>query len=76
MDEDIKMLLESMDNRLKWLLQLKFEEYFDEDAPNKEKVQKLYQMGFSTQEMAEVIGTSPGSIRGTLSQLRNEGEIE
>lgn len=76
MDEESKTLLESIDNRLKWLLQLKVEEQFDDDATNKEKVKKLYQMGFDTQEMAEAIGTSDSSIRGTLSSLRNDGEID
>lgn len=68
--------LESIDNRLKWLLQLKVEEQFDDGATNKAKVKKLYQMGFENDEMAEVVGTSEGSIRGTLSDLRSEGEID
>lgn len=76
MDQESKELLESIDNRLKWLLQLRVEEQFDEGATNKEKVKLLYQMGFSNQEMAEVVGTSTSSIRGTVSTLRDEGEIE
>ncbi|GAB3679666.1 hypothetical protein GCM10028857_01350 [Salinarchaeum chitinilyticum] len=76
MDRDSKELLESIDNRLKWLLQLRVEEQFDDGATNKEKVKMLYRMGFSTQEMAEVVGTSESSIRGTVSQLRDEGLVE
>lgn len=68
-------LLNSIDNRLKWLLQLRVEEQFDDSATNQEKIRMLYQMGFSNQEMAEVVGTSEGSIRGTISKLRKEGEI-
>lgn len=69
-------LLESIDNRLKWLLQLRVEEQFDDSATNKQKVKMLYQMGFNNQEMAEVVGTSESSIRGTVSQLRKDGEID
>jgi transposase len=76
MDEEAKELLESIDNRLKWLLQLRVEEQFDDGATNKEKVKLLHQMGFSSQEMAEVVGTSASSIRGTVATLRDEGEIE
>jgi len=76
MDEEAKELLESIDNRLKWLLQLRVEEQFDDGATNKEKVKLLYQMGFSNQEMAEVVGTSDSSIRGTVSTLRDDGVID
>jgi len=76
MDKEAKELLKSIDNRLKWLLQLRVEEQFEDGATNKEKVKSLYQMGFNNQEMAEVVGTSASSIRGTVSQLRDEGEIE
>lgn len=69
-------ILKSIDDRLKWILRLLVEEQFDEDATNKEKVKLLYQMGFENAEMAEVIGTSESSIRGTVSTLRSEGEIE
>lgn len=75
-DGDTKAVLESIDNRLKWLLQLRVEEQFDDSATNQEKIRMLYQMGFSNQEMAEVVGTSEGSVRGTLSTLRSRGEID
>lgn len=76
MDEETKDLLRSIDNRLKWLLQLHIEEEFKDGATNREKVNLLYQMGFSNQEMAEVVGTSASSIRGTVSTLRDQGEID
>lgn len=76
MDEEAKELLESIDNRLKWLLQLRVKEQFDDGATNKEKVKLLHQMGFSNQEMAEVVGTSANSIRGTVSALRDDGDID
>lgn len=76
MDEEAKELLESIDNRLKWLLRFRVDEQFDDGATNKEKVKLLYRMGFSNQEMAEVVGTSGSSIRGTVSTLRDEGEID
>lgn len=75
MDDESKDLLKSIDSRLKWLLQLQVKEQFNEDATNKEKVKLLYQMGFGNQEMAEVIGTSASSIRGSVSTLKDEGEL-
>jgi len=75
-DDETKELLKSIDNRLKWLLQLRVDEQFDDGATNKEKVKTLHQMGFGNEEMAEVVGTSESSIRGTVSTLRNEGEID
>lgn len=75
-NSDTTELLRSIDTRLKWLLQLEIEDHFDEGATNQEKIGKLYQMGFSNQEMAEIVGTSEGSVRGTISKLRKEGEIE
>lgn len=76
MNEDAKELLESIDNRLKWLLKLEVEANFDDDATNKDKVKLLYNMGFDNSEMAEVVGTSKASIRATISNLREEGEID
>lgn len=76
MDQEAKELFQSIDNRLKWLLKLRLEEQFDDGATNKEKVKLLYQMGFDNQEMAEVVGTSASSIRGTVSTLRDDEEID
>lgn len=76
MSGDTTDVLKSIDNRLKWLLKLRVEEQFDEDATNKEKVELLYQMGFENGEMAEIVGTSKSSISGTVTHLRNEGKIE
>lgn len=75
-NSDTNELLESIDNRLKWLLQLRVEEQFEEGATNREKVKMLSRMGFDNHEMAEVVGTSEASIRGTLSDLRQDGEID
>lgn len=71
-----KEILESIDHRLKMLLRLEVEEELEEMDTNKEKVRVLHQMGFETKEMAEMIGTSPGSVRGSLSTLRDDGEID
>lgn len=76
MGEEVKELLRSIDNRLKWLLKIEVETQFDEGATNKEKVKMLHKMGFNTDEMAEVVGTSEGSIRSTRSDLREEGVID
>jgi hypothetical protein len=76
MDEETKDLLRSIDSRLKWILKLEAESQFNEEATNREKVEKLYRMGFDTGEMDEIIGTSEGSIRGTRSNLRDEGVID
>lgn len=69
-------VLESIDHRLKMLLRLEVEEELEEMETNKEKVKILHEMGFETKEMAEMIGTSPGSVRGSLSTLRDDGEID
>lgn len=76
MTEDTEELLESIDNRLKWLLKLEAESHFDDEATNKEKVRMLYQMGFDNPEMAEIVNTSEASIRSTLSDLDSEGVID
>lgn len=69
-------LLRSIDKTLKSLLRLRVAETFEEEATNREKVKVLHQLGFDTAEMADIVGTSKGSIRGTRSDLRSEGEIE
>lgn len=76
MASDTDDLLRSIDRRIKSLLRLKVEDEFDDDATNKEKVKLLSQLGFDTAEMAEIVGTSQSSIRGTQSTLRAEGEID
>lgn len=76
MDQEGKELLESIDNRLKWLLRFEIENSFEDSTTKKEKIRELYQMGFSNEEMAEVANTTKGSVRATLSDLRGEGEID
>jgi Mn-dependent DtxR family transcriptional regulator len=71
-----KELLESIDNRLKTLLKLRAKDYLEEDSTTKEKVKKLYKMGLTNGEMAEIIDTSKSSVSGTVSHLRSKGEIE
>jgi len=71
-----KELLESIDHRLKMLLKLRVKETLEDHETNKEKVKLLHEMGFNTAEMAEMIGTTPGSVRGTRASLREEGEID
>lgn len=71
-----KDILESIENTLKQLLAIQVESQFDEDATNREKVKRLYSLGFNNTEMAEIIGTSTSSIRGTVSSLRSDGEID
>jgi DNA-directed RNA polymerase specialized sigma24 family protein len=69
-------LLESIDHRLKMLLRLQVEDKLEDMDTNKEQVRVLHEMGFSNQEMAEMIGTSAGSVRASLSSLREDGEID
>lgn len=76
MASDTDDLLRSIDKRLKALLRLKVEDKFEDETTNKEKVKLLSQLGFDTAEMAEIVGTSQSSIRGTQSALRAEGEID
>jgi hypothetical protein len=71
-----KELLESIDHRLKMLLKLEAKETLEDYETNKEKVKLLQGMGFGTAEMAEMIGTTPGSVRGTKASLREDGEID
>lgn len=76
MDEDDRELLESIDEQLKWLVKLRVQDRFDDDATNREKVKLLYNLGMSNSQMAEIIGTSKSSVRGTVSSLRSDGEID
>lgn len=74
--DELQKVLESIDDKLSWLLKLRVEEHFVEGATNQEKVEMMYRMGFGNQEMAELINTTTSSIRATLSNLRKEGVIE
>lgn len=76
MNENEEKLLESIDNRLKWLLKLRVRDHFEEETTNKEKIKTLYNMNFSNSEMADILGISEGSVRGTISTLRKEGAID
>lgn len=71
-----KEILGSIENTLKQILAIQVEDLFDDDATNRDKVKRLSQLGFDNTEMAELIGTSASSIRGTVSSLRSEGEID
>jgi len=74
-DETIN-LLRSIDNRLKELLRLEVESHFDDGDTKKQRIAKLYKMGFDNAEMAEIVNSSEGSVRGTISTLRKEGVID
>lgn len=76
MEDSERELLKSIDNRLKWMLALQLENMFEDGATNRDKVKVLYEIGLSNSEMAEVIGTSKSSIRGTVSSLRSDDEID
>jgi DNA-directed RNA polymerase specialized sigma24 family protein len=69
-------LLESIDQRLKTLIRLKIQDEIESYETTKEKVKVLNELGFNNSEMAEIIGTSEGSVSGTLSRLRSNGEID
>jgi len=69
-------ILESIDHHLKMLLRLEVEDQLEEIDTNKDKVKVLHEMGFETKEMAEMIGTTSGSIRASLSNLRENGDID
>jgi len=69
-------LLESIDHRLKMLVKLEVEKKIQGLDTNKEKVLALHGLGFSTKEMAEMIDTTPASVRGARSTLREEGDID
>lgn len=71
-----KEILENIENTLKQILAIQVDTRFDEDASNRDKVKRLYSMGFDNSEMAEIVGTSESSIRGTVSSLRSDGEVD
>jgi|GEM_PF-3255209 len=73
---DQSELLESIDHRLKMLVKLEVEKKIQELDTNKEKVLALHGLGFSTKEMAELIDTTPASVRSARSSLKEEGEID
>lgn len=69
-------ILESIDRWLKMLVKLEVESKIEELDTNKEKVRALHGLGFDTKEMAEMIGTTPASVRAARSNLRDAGEID
>ena len=76
MSRSQKDILESIDNRLKYLLKLQAKENFDEEATIKQKVKQLHPMGFSNQEMADIIGTTSKTVAARKSDLKSEDKIE
>lgn len=76
MSRSQKELLKSIDDRLKHLLRLQAMEQLENDATVKEKVRQLHPMGFSNQEMAEIIGTTSGTVSNYKSELNKEDEVE
>lgn len=73
---DETKLLESIDRRLKMLVQLEVESKIDELDTNKDKVRALHSWGFDTKEIADIIDTTPASVRAAKSNLREAGEID
>lgn len=71
-----KEILESIENTLKQLLVIQVEAQFGDDTTNRDKVKRLYNLGFENGEMAEIVGTAESSIRGTVSQLKSDGKID
>lgn len=69
-------ILESIDRWLKILVKLEVESKIEELDTNKEKVHALHGLGFDTKEMAEMIGTTPASVRAARSNLRDAGDID
>jgi DNA-directed RNA polymerase specialized sigma24 family protein len=73
---DETKLLESIDRRLKMLVRLDVESKINEFDTNKKKVRALHGWGFDTNEIADIIGTTPASVRAAKSNLREAGEID
>lgn len=74
--EDLIKIMEGVSYKLNLMLNLLIDEKFDEDTTNKEKIEFLYSFGLSNKEMAQILETSEGSVRGTLSSLREQGRLE
>lgn len=65
--------LEEINRKMDRILKLMVHDQFEEDSSIKEKIQFLQRMGFDdNQEMAEVIGTTKGTISTKKSQLNTE----
>lgn len=69
-------ILKSIDRRLKMLVKLEVESKIDDLDTNKEKVLALHGLGFDTNEMAEMIDTTPASVRAAKSNLREAGDLD
>lgn len=69
-------LLESIDHKLKMLVTLAASERVEDLETNKAKVRELHSIGLGTNEIAELIQTTPASVRAAKSNLRQEGVID
>lgn len=75
-DGDVAELLKSIDRNIKLLLRLRAVEKIQGLDTNSDKVLTLHRIGLDTGEIAEIIGTSPASVRAARSRLKKSGEID
>lgn len=69
-------LFKSIDRRLKMLVTIEAKQCIRELDTNKEKIRELHELGFHTSEIADLVDTTPASVRAAKSSLREAGEID
>lgn len=67
---------EEIIERLDKIIYILASDYVDPEATIAENIVTLYRFGFSNQELADLLGTTEGTIKTTKSELRSEGRIE
>jgi predicted ArsR family transcriptional regulator len=65
--------LESIERKLNIILNLLARSWLP-DAPQKDQIAFLSSLDLTAKEMAEIVGTTPSTVRKTLSRLRAQRE--
>jgi DNA-directed RNA polymerase specialized sigma24 family protein len=71
---DLKLIERQLSVIVSLLARLVLEVSLGPDAPQKDRVALLSSLGLNSGAMAQVLGTSGGSVRKAISRLRSQGE--
>lgn len=67
---------EEVIDRLDTIIYILASEYVDPEATIAENIVSLDRFEFSNQELADLIGTTKGTVKTTKTELRSEGRID
>lgn len=67
---------EEIIDRLDKIIYILASDYVDPEATIAENIETLDRFEFSNQELADLIGTTVGTVESRKSELRSEGRIE